>query len=838
MEGALYELYVAIFVLAGVVCLGALHGVRTLSHSGIRRGLGGLFLLNGLWALLMAVRLLVPSLSSKRIVYILGLIAGIGTVFAWLYFASAYSGRRYHRLRSLRLVALSVFGAIVLIKVTNPIHGAYMDMQIITEPFRHARVTHFAPHWMVTGFSYTASGMGFWLLFESFADADTRPTALYLLVSVTALPLVPYIAAYYEGESLLALNYEPVGVAIFALGVLWYARGDFTRLSNPDQSSIADSISEGALILDDQGTVINYNDSAASILEHDPVQGQSLYTADAELANLESGEKTVISRSVGGQSGKFEGHRTAIEAETASEAITLTDVTQIVHLEDVARLFRELNKVLIEDMDPDAFTTLVPEKLASVGAYRMVWLHARADDETGYVAGEADGYVQYQRGDVESPDPVHKAAETDDIHVVEVDPDGDTAWEAAAADRGVTACLAVPLEFPTGEEYVLGVYTTVPDGFSEAEIELFRDIAEAIPNTIAAVEAHREAKEYQKAVEHAGYAIFITDVDGTIRHVNPAFEEITGYSAEETIGETPRLLKSGEMNEEYYERLWQTILDGEVFSEEIINKTKTGDRYRARQTVAPVTDETGEPVAFVAIQVELTEVLVRKQRLSVLNRLLRHNLRNELNVISLKMEALEEHYQSEADDSETHAQAREAVQTVQRVTEKILARSEKAHEIEQIFDGLDATEDRVPLASVMASVRELLDDVEAVTSLDVDEDLSGYAVNHQILTVLDELITNAVEHNTASDLTVHVTATRSDDSEVRFSVSDTGSGLAAQEQRILTEGEETQLSHSSGLGLWMVTWIVTYCGGMVTADVDADGTTIHVFVPAWPSETA
>jgi len=835
MLWTLQGFYVVLFGLAGLVCLGALLGVRTLSHSDIRRGLAGLFLLNGIWALLMAIRLLLPTLSSKRVVYTVGLIAGIATVFAWLYFASAYSGRQYHRSRSLRLVAVAVFTAIVLVKVTNPIHGAYMQMRIVTDPFYHARVTHFAPHWLVTGFSYTASGLGFWFLFDSFADADTRPTALYLLVSVTALPLVPYIGAYYHEGPVLLLNYEPIGIAIFALGVFWYARGEFTRLSNPDQSSIAESISEGVLILDDRGTVVNYNDRAAAILENGPVQGQSLDAVDAELAALESGEKTIVSRSMGDGSAKFECHREDIEAETASEAITLTDVSQIVHLEDVARLFRELNKVLIQNGDPDEFTTLVPEKLSTIDAYRMVWLYAPTDDETGYVAGQPDGYVRRQRNDVDGSDPVDRAADTGDIHVADVDPDGDEGWEAAAADRGITACLAVPLHFPTGEEYVLGVYTTALDGVSEAEIELFRDISEAVPNTVAAITAHQEAKEYQKAVEHAGYAIFITDVDGVIRHVNPAFEEITGYTADEAIGRTPRILKSGEMDAEYYERLWATVLGGEVFSEEIINKTKSGDRYLAHQTAAPVTDETGEPIAFVAIQVELTEDIVRKQRLSVLNRLLRHNLRNKLNVISLQMARLEDLYQS-GDDSERDTQARQVVQAVQRVTEEIMTRSEKAHEIERIFDRLDATGECLSLASATMSIRKTLSDTEATTTLDVAENLGSYEVTPEILTIVDELITNAVKHNTGPDPSVHVAVTLSDDSEVRFSVSDNGPGLSAQEQHILTAGEETQLTHSSGLGLWMVTWIVTYCGGMVAAEVDDEGTTIDVLLPAWPSE--
>ncbi|WP_340102113.1 ATP-binding protein [Salinibaculum salinum] len=87
--------------------------------------------------------------------------------------------------------------------------------------------------------------------------------------------------------------------------------------------------------------------------------------------------------------------------------------------------------------------------------------------------------------------------------------------------------------------------------------------------------------------------------------------------------------------------------------------------------------------------------------------------------------------------------------------------------------------------------------------------LDGYEVNREILTILNELITNAVKHTKSSDPRGRVVVIASGDSEIRFSVEDNGPGLASQEQRILTEDEETQLSHSSGLGLWMVTWIAT-----------------------------
>ena len=111
---------------------------------------------------------------------------------------------------------------------------------------------------------------------------------------------------------------------------------------------------------------------------------------------------------------------------------------------------------------------------------------------------------------------------------------------------------------------------------------------------------------FKRAVEAAGHAIYVTDAAGEIQYVNPAFESVTGYDREDAIGETPRILKSGAMEPGYYEALWETITGGEVWEEKVINRRKSGERYQAEQTIAPITED-GEPTAFVAIQTEVTE---------------------------------------------------------------------------------------------------------------------------------------------------------------------------------------------------------------------------------------
>lgn len=120
---------------------------------------------------------------------------------------------------------------------------------------------------------------------------------------------------------------------------------------------------------------------------------------------------------------------------------------------------------------------------------------------------------------------------------------------------------------------------------------------------------HRHAEDrcpFKQAIESSGHAVFLTETDGTIRYVNRAFEETTGYTREEAVGSTPRILESGEMSDSYFAELWDTILSGDVWREEIVNQRKSGEHYTAEQTIAPVSDGNGVS-GFVAMQTDITE---------------------------------------------------------------------------------------------------------------------------------------------------------------------------------------------------------------------------------------
>lgn len=135
----------------------------------------------------------------------------------------------------------------------------------------------------------------------------------------------------------------------------------------------------------------------------------------------------------------------------------------------------------------------------------------------------------------------------------------------------------------------------------DTNTEQFRLLANRIRAVVSLYQRAVILQTFYEAVEQAGHSIYMTDRAGVIQYVNPAFEEITGYSAEEAIGATPAILNSGVHDDSFYADLWETILSGQVWNETIVNARKDGEQYYAEQTIAPITDGSGEIAYFVAI---------------------------------------------------------------------------------------------------------------------------------------------------------------------------------------------------------------------------------------------
>ncbi len=118
------------------------------------------------------------------------------------------------------------------------------------------------------------------------------------------------------------------------------------------------------------------------------------------------------------------------------------------------------------------------------------------------------------------------------------------------------------------------------------------------------------------AVEQAAHTVVITDKNGTIEYVNPAFSEITGFSKEEALGQNPRILKSGFHDAEFYENLWKTINSGKVWKGRFQNMKKDGSLYWEDAVISPLQNNDGQITHFIAIKSDVTDVVRLEHKLN------------------------------------------------------------------------------------------------------------------------------------------------------------------------------------------------------------------------------
>ncbi len=129
-------------------------------------------------------------------------------------------------------------------------------------------------------------------------------------------------------------------------------------------------------------------------------------------------------------------------------------------------------------------------------------------------------------------------------------------------------------------------------------------------------QAEAEMQKLSSAIEQTADSVIITDRDGVIQYVNSACEETAGFSRNESLGKKPNIVKSGKHKPEFYERLWKTILRGEVFRDVFINRRKNGDLYYEQKTITPLKDEHGHVTHFVSTGKDITDRMRAEEALA------------------------------------------------------------------------------------------------------------------------------------------------------------------------------------------------------------------------------
>jgi signal transduction histidine kinase len=326
--------YSLVFGATALICFAAVsRALDRLDDSDTRTGLVALLVTTGLWASFYVARILSSDPELQLAFYVLGLAAGLATVGAWLYFCSAYAGKSHHRTPVFRQVAVFVFLTVLAVKFTSPIHGLYFSTTPATTPFSHLMIRLGVVHWIVTGLAYALSAIGFYMLFETFRGSNYATGRLSFLVGLAGLPVVFDLIAYSGFGPVITLNYEPIGVGLFAIGVLYVADGSFVTVRRFGREQLLDELDEGIIILDADWRIKDTNEAARGLFPDLAGSVDEALTAVVpELADrLPVEESRVIEVSESGVERQFllSMQPLTVGQTTVGRALVLTDVTAI-----------------------------------------------------------------------------------------------------------------------------------------------------------------------------------------------------------------------------------------------------------------------------------------------------------------------------------------------------------------------------------------------------------------------------------------------------------------------------------------------------------------------------
>jgi PAS domain S-box-containing protein len=344
-------------------------------------------------------------------------------------------------------------------------------------------------------------------------------------------------------------------------------------------------------------------------------------------------------------------------------------------------------------------------------------------------------------------------------------------------------------------------------------------------------EREAELRLKNRAIDDTDVGVTIADAsrpDAPLIYVNDAFERITGYPESEAVGRNCRFLQGEATDAKSVEVLRRAVADCEPVTVEILNYRRDGTPFWNRVSVTPVEDESGAVTHFVGVQADVTERKRTEQLLDVLNRALRHNLRNDMNTVLGYSDLV-----AEESNGERGAHARRIHETAQN----LVTLSEKAHELERVAR-MDRDPQRLEVGPLLEEVCEAYREEfpDADVGIDVRTDRAIRA-GSELRQALSELVENALRHAGSARPTVDLVAV--DEGEwVEVTVRDDGPGIDDVEAAVVAAGDENALEHGSGLGLWLVNWIVTrYGGSFQIRAAETGGTVATVRLPGVGSES-
>ncbi|QIO24199.1 PAS domain S-box protein [Haloarcula sp. JP-L23] len=383
--------------------------------------------------------------------------------------------------------------------------------------------------------------------------------------------------------------------------------------------------------------------------------------------------------------------------------------------------------------------------------------------------------------------------------------------------------------FPLGTYGTLSIGAIERNAFDKQDFEPTKILS---TNTTAALaRAQREQRLHERNKSLSALFENTTDcivdvefVDGEprIQDVNPAFERVFGYERDEVRDTSLGELVVPTDEEAQSEILIEHALSGQKVETEARRETATGRRDFLIRIVPIQRDES--TIGAYIVYTDISDQKRHKQQLQVLNRVLRHNIRNKLNIVRGVLERAR---------NDNGPVSESLLENGLNAADELLSISETVRPLSEDTQAQNNTE---PISvfqvvdNVVCSLRERYPCAELSMEVASEQWVAGTV---QVEQALEELCENAIVHAERQDPSVRVTAVPAEAGDwVEITVRDTGPGIPDDQQLVFQRGEETQLEHSNGLGLWIVQWIVTKAGGELTiTEPEGKGSTVTMQFP-------
>lgn len=331
----------------------------------------------------------------------------------------------------------------------------------------------------------------------------------------------------------------------------------------------------------------------------------------------------------------------------------------------------------------------------------------------------------------------------------------------------------------------------------------FRDINERMLYEL-------ELRRLSTAVDQNPAAIMITDVDGIIQYVNKAFEKTTGYSQEEVLGKNPSIMKSGSTPPEKYQELWNTILRGQTWQGELLNRRKNQEQYWEEVAISPVMDKNNTILNFVGVKIDIEEkkrttfeLLAAKEKSEEMNRLkssflanMSHELRTPMIGILGYSEILEE---SELDDA-----FKRYATIIKKSGKRLMETLNLILDLSRIEAGkLEIHLTHVDVWGTIKEICQLFEGIAEKKGLTLllhgsEEDTIALLDQTMLRHIINNLLNNAVKFTDTGSITVSMYVEKEfENPQIVIEVSDTGIGISEENQRIIWD-EFRQVSEGMG----------------------------------------